>query len=74
MSAADMITVTHGEASEKVAGRVLAARQMQAERIKQAMADPELAARLKSANGFTNASASSSLFEIIKKQRLRQGR
>ncbi len=65
ISAADMITVNHGEASEKVAERVLRAREMQAARIRQAMADPEIAARLKSHSGFTNATASSSLVEII---------
>jgi len=48
ISAADMITVNHGEASEKIAQRVLRAREMQAARTKDAMADPDLAERLKS--------------------------
>ncbi len=65
ISAADMITVNAGEPSDKIAQRVLKAREMQAGRLREAMADPDLAARLKSANGFTNASASASLVEII---------
>lgn len=65
ISAADMITVKTGEASLVVAQRVARAREMQAERIKAVLADPELAARLKSANGFTNATATAPLVEII---------
>lgn len=65
ISAADMITVNQGEASQKIAQRVLRAREMQAARTKEAMADPDLAERLKSSSGFTNASASAALVEII---------
>jgi magnesium chelatase family protein len=65
ISAADMITVNGGESSEKAAQRVLKAREIQSERTKRAMANPELASRLKSANGYTNASASSALLEMI---------
>lgn len=65
ISAADMITVKQGETSQTVAERVLRARQLQAARVKETMSDPELRSKLKSSSGFTNATASSALIEVI---------
>lgn len=65
ISAADMITIRSGEASKTVAERVCRARRIQAERISETMKDTELAAKIGDATGLTNASACSSLVEII---------
>ena len=65
ISAADMITLNVSEDSETVARRVLKARRMQAERLKEIMASPEIPAKAKISNGFNNASASAALIEII---------
>jgi len=69
ISAADMITVKTGEASERVAVRVLSARQMQAARIAEArkagLIDPQQKGRVDAANGFTNAAMSAALVEIV---------
>ena len=69
ISAADMITVRTGETSESVARRVLNARQMQSARISEArkagLIEPRAKGKIDSANGFTNASMSSSLVEVV---------
>jgi magnesium chelatase family protein len=65
ISAADMITVGSGEASEKIAGRVVRAREIQATRLKELVADSEIASRFGDGGGLTNATASSGLIEII---------
>ncbi len=69
ITAADMITVSNGEASSRVAQRVLAARQIQAARLAEARKSGLIAnhakGRFDSANGFTNAAMSAPMVEAV---------
>jgi magnesium chelatase family protein len=71
ISAADMITVSGGETSELIAARVLQARDLQMQRIndikQSAKTDSDLAMKLKSFSGFTNATASAALIDVVAK-------
>lgn len=65
ITAADMMTMKTSEDSQSVAKRVLEARQAQASRLKSITASSKYPANMKIGNGFSNATASPSLIEVI---------
>lgn len=65
ITAADMMTMKTAEDSQTVAKRVMRARAMQEARLKQILASPDIPIGTKIGSGFSNASASSTLIEII---------